>query len=79
MLLGTEFWGGLIDWIRDRVLAEGMISPEDMDLFLVTDSIDEAMEFIVAAHEGQERDRREEVAREAIARAHRDGDQGLLD
>ena len=78
VLMGTEFWGGLIDWIRDRVLAEGMISPEDTDLFLVTDSIDEAIEFIVAAHEGQERDRREEAARRAVARAHRDGDEGLL-
>ncbi|MDY0114630.1 MAG: TIGR00730 family Rossman fold protein, partial [Corynebacterium sp.] len=78
VLMGTEFWGGLIDWIRDRVLAEGMISPEDMDLFLVTDDIDEAIEFIVAAHDGHERDRREEAARRAVARAHRDGDQGLL-
>ena len=46
--------------------------------FLVTDSIDEAIEFIVAAHDGHERDRREEAARRAVARAHRDGDQGLL-
>ena len=50
VLLGTEFWGGLIDWIRERVLAEGLISPEDMDLFLVTDSVEEAVEHIVEAH-----------------------------
>ncbi|MDO5512278.1 TIGR00730 family Rossman fold protein [Corynebacterium sp.] len=50
VLLGTEFWGGLIDWIRERVLAEGLISPEDMDLFLVTDSVTEAVEHIVEAH-----------------------------
>lgn len=78
VLLGTEFWGGLVDWLGDKLVGEGMISPEDMDLMLVTDSIDEAIDHIVAAHEGQERDRREEAARRAVARAHRDGDRGLL-
>ena len=79
VLLGTEFWGGLVDWLGDKLVGEGMISPEDMDLMLVTDSIDEAIDHIVSAHEGQERDRREEAARRAVARAHRDGDRGLLD
>lgn len=78
VLIGTEFWGGLVDWMRARLVGEGMISPEDMDLILVTDSIEEAIDHIVAAHEGQERDRREEVARRAVAEAHRDGDRGLL-
>lgn len=50
VLLGTEFWGGLIDWIRERLAAEGLISPEDMDLFLVTDSVDEAVAHIVDTH-----------------------------
>lgn len=46
VLIGTEFWSGLVDWLRDRVVAEGLISPEDMDLFLLTDSVDEAMDHI---------------------------------
>ena len=50
VLIGTEFWGGLVDWIRDRLAEEGLISPEDMDLFLVTDSVDEAVSHIVEAH-----------------------------
>jgi len=50
VLLGTEFWGGLIDWIRERLAAEGLISPQDMDLFLVTDSVEEAVQHIVDAH-----------------------------
>ncbi|GAB3648833.1 TIGR00730 family Rossman fold protein [Corynebacterium nasicanis] len=50
VLLGTEFWAGLIDWIRERVLAEGLISPDDMDLFLVTDSVEEAVAHIVETH-----------------------------
>ena len=43
VLLGTEFWGGLIDWIRERLAGDGLISPQDMDLFLVTDSLEEAV------------------------------------
>lgn len=51
VLIGSEFWGGLVDWLRQRLVAEGMISPGDMDLFLVTDSIAEAVDYIQAAHQ----------------------------
>ncbi len=37
VLFGTAYWGGLTDWIRDRLLAEGMISAGDEKLFTVTD------------------------------------------
>ena len=37
VLVGTDYWRGLVDWVRDRMLAEGNISPEDLDLFYVTD------------------------------------------
>ena len=37
-LFGSEYWSGLIDWLRGPVLAEGKISPEDLDLFKVLDS-----------------------------------------
>ncbi len=50
VLMGTEFWGGLVDWMREKLLAEGMVSQSDMDLFLVTDSVSEAMEFITGTH-----------------------------
>ncbi|MFC5937937.1 TIGR00730 family Rossman fold protein [Corynebacterium choanae] len=50
VLLGTDFWGGLVDWIRTTMLDQGMISPEDPDLMLVTDSVDEAVAHIRAAH-----------------------------
>ncbi|MCG7244311.1 TIGR00730 family Rossman fold protein [Corynebacterium sp. ACRPX] len=51
VLLGTEFWSGLVDWMREKLVAMELISPTDMDLFLVTDSIEEAVEYIEAAHE----------------------------
>ena len=50
VLLGTEFWGGLVDWIRSQLLGRGLISDGDDQLFLVTDSVDEAVEYIVQAH-----------------------------
>ena len=43
VLFDTAFWGGLLDWIRERPLAEGMISPEDVELLFVTDDPAEAV------------------------------------
>ena len=37
ILVGSEFWGGLLDWFRTRLVAEGMIDPADMDLLQVID------------------------------------------
>ncbi|MFW5857917.1 MAG: TIGR00730 family Rossman fold protein, partial [Planctomycetota bacterium] len=34
-LMGASFWKGLLDWVRDAMLAEGNICPEDLDLFTV--------------------------------------------
>ncbi|MGN0096749.1 MAG: TIGR00730 family Rossman fold protein [Corynebacterium sp.] len=53
VLLGCEFWSGLVDWITTRLVDEGMISEGDPDLFLVTDSPEEAVAYCVAAHQGQ--------------------------
>jgi uncharacterized protein (TIGR00730 family) len=41
LLVGTEFWTGLLDWIRDQLAAKGLISPLDQDLFRMTDDVDE--------------------------------------
>ena len=45
-LVGTDYWQGLLEWIAAHPLAEGMISPEDVDLLHVTDDVDEAVEAI---------------------------------
>jgi uncharacterized protein (TIGR00730 family) len=37
VLFGSEYWSGLVEWLRDPVLSEGKVSPEDMELFRVTD------------------------------------------
>ena len=44
VLFGVDYWGPLVDWIRNT-LAEGrFVSPGDLDLFCVTDDVDEAVE-----------------------------------
>lgn len=48
ILFGTEFWQGLIDWIKSSLLKEGMISPEDLDIITVTDDIEEVVQAICA-------------------------------
>jgi hypothetical protein len=37
ILVGSEFWRGMIDWFRERLVAEKMISPEDIDLLTIID------------------------------------------
>jgi uncharacterized protein (TIGR00730 family) len=37
VLMDSEYWAGLLDWVRARLLAEGMIAAEDLDLISVHD------------------------------------------
>lgn len=37
ILFGSEFWEGLIDWFRESLIANGTISPDDINLFQITD------------------------------------------
>ena len=41
ILVGSEFWAGLAGWLEHTMLAAGNISPDDLDLFRVTDDLDE--------------------------------------
>lgn len=49
VLLGTDYWQGLLDWLRDSVLAAGKINAADLDLINLTDDVDEAVEIMVQA------------------------------
>ena len=46
ILVGSEFWGGLVDWIKNVQLQEGKISPKDIELFTVLDDVDKIVEHI---------------------------------
>lgn len=54
ILFGSTFWGGLVDWFRETLVAQGTISPEDLDLFHVTDDPDEVVRIIVASEHAQD-------------------------
>ena len=47
VLYGSAYWRGLLDWIETTQLSEGMISPEDLNLLVVTDSVDEICKIMV--------------------------------
>ena len=50
IFVGKKFWQGFIDWTQNTLLEEGMISPDDMNLFKVVDSGKEAVDWLVECH-----------------------------
>ena len=46
VLVGKEFWEGLVDWIKNTLLADGKISSKDLGLFHLVDTSDEALKII---------------------------------
>ncbi|HSK27658.1 MAG TPA: TIGR00730 family Rossman fold protein [Jiangellales bacterium] len=67
VLVGSAYWGGLVDWLRRTVAAEAKIAPADLDLFRVTDDVDEVMRTVLEADAA--RARRERAAVDAAAEA----------
>jgi uncharacterized protein (TIGR00730 family) len=49
VLFGEAYWGGLIEWIRTRMLEEGKIGPNDLDLIFCTDSPQDAVAHVLAS------------------------------
>ncbi len=46
VLVGVDFWSGIIDWVKATMLSEGNISPEDLDIFNITDDPDEVLRIV---------------------------------
>jgi uncharacterized protein (TIGR00730 family) len=51
VLFDRDYWDELLDWIRGELLADGMISPEDLDLLFVTDNIEEAVARVLECYD----------------------------
>lgn len=51
ILIGTDYWGGLVDWMKETMIHNRTISPEDIDLFTLTDDHNEAVEIISRFYE----------------------------
>ena len=46
VLIGSDYWGGLLDWVRTSVLARGNVAAPDLGLMQLTDDVDEAVHII---------------------------------
>src|ERR687893_1207006 len=55
ILVGTSYWRGLVDWVSERMLDEGNISPGDLDLLTLTDDPAEVRDLLMAAAHRQAR------------------------
>jgi uncharacterized protein (TIGR00730 family) len=51
ILMGSSYWGGLVDWLRQTVLDHGAVSAPDLDMFHVTDDVPEVVRIVQAAQE----------------------------
>jgi uncharacterized protein (TIGR00730 family) len=51
VLFNSEYWEGLLEWSRERLLTEGMISPEDVELLVVSDDPEETVATVAAGYE----------------------------
>ena len=46
ILVGHDFWGGLMDWIKEVVLKKGNINPDDLNLLNIVETPEEAVKVI---------------------------------
>jgi uncharacterized protein (TIGR00730 family) len=53
ILVGTAFWGGMIEWFKDRLVAEGMVDDEDMKLIQLIDEPAKVVEAIFKHYESR--------------------------
>ncbi|HJY24494.1 MAG TPA: TIGR00730 family Rossman fold protein [Actinomycetes bacterium] len=70
ILVGSAFWAGLLEWIRGPLLDSKKISPADLELLQVTDSVDDVVRIIRDAHSAR-RARWEQEALDALERDER--------
>jgi uncharacterized protein (TIGR00730 family) len=51
VLFGSEYWGGLVRWIEETLVAEGKVAPDDRNLLTVTDDPTEAVSLMISAYQ----------------------------
>lgn len=61
VLFGSDYWSGLVDWLTERMLADGCIDESDLHLFEVTDSVDQAFDTVVSAYRKMPDDRQDNL------------------
>lgn len=53
VLVGSEYWSGLLEWLRVHLWAKGRISPMDLDRLYLTDDPDDVVDIVVRGHQAQ--------------------------
>ncbi|MBV7433697.1 TIGR00730 family Rossman fold protein [Cardiobacteriaceae bacterium TAE3-ERU3] len=53
ILVGSDFWQGLVEWFKERLVAEGTIHPDDLNLFSVVDDADAVVAAIEKFYQGR--------------------------
>ena len=48
VLVGKDYWNGMIKWIKSTMLEDGKVSKKDLDLFKVVDTAEDAMKYILS-------------------------------
>jgi len=48
ILYGRDYWRGLLDWLRERALAQAKLGQRDLDIMVATDSVEEIIDRIVS-------------------------------
>jgi uncharacterized protein (TIGR00730 family) len=51
VLMGVNYWQGILEWLRTQALAEAVVSQQDLDLLVITDDVDEAVSLMSAAQQ----------------------------
>ncbi|SRR5579884_803207 len=46
ILFGSAYWRGLVDWIKNQTLANGLIAPPDLKLLIITDSVEQVVKLV---------------------------------
>jgi hypothetical protein len=46
ILFGSDYWQGLLEWVREEVIEQGNVSPQDLELIEVCDDVDQVVEII---------------------------------
>ncbi len=74
ILFDSNYWQGLVDWLKETMLAEGKISPADLNLLIMTDSPEEARDIIVSCFQEEGwREEQEESARQKTREVYGQG------
>jgi predicted Rossmann-fold nucleotide-binding protein len=47
VLVDSDYWAEMLEWVREEMLVGGLVSPHDLDLLMVTDELEDAVERIV--------------------------------